>query len=105
MDKLWKICKKLPTDFKPWGKRDRDPPGQSVKDCSCGCKFFARLAWRGTAPDSGWPCGGRGGGRSRWETYPDLYWGVCTNPKSPRAGLLTHEAQGCKFFKLDPSLD
>jgi hypothetical protein len=25
-------------------------------------------------------------------------WGVCTNPKSPRAGLLTFEHMGCAFY-------
>jgi hypothetical protein len=45
-------------------------------DCSCGCRFFFSI-----------------------EGYPD--WGICTNPRSPRAGLLTWEHQGCpkEFFK------
>ena len=46
-------------------------------DCSCGCYFFLWLA----------ECGD---------------WGVCCNPESPRAGLLTWEHQGCKgHFKQD----
>jgi len=46
-------------------------------DCSCGCYFFFNLQ------DSG-------------------DWGVCCNPESPRAGLLTWEHQGCQsHFKLE----
>jgi hypothetical protein len=26
-------------------------------------------------------------------------WGVCTNPKSPRVGLLTFEHMGCEFYE------
>ena len=45
-------------------------------DCSCGCDYFLNLQ------DSG-------------------DWGVCCNPESPRAGLLTWEHQGCKgHFKM-----
>lgn len=40
-------------------------------DCSCGCYYFIELQ------DSG-------------------DWGVCCNPESPRAGLLTWEHQGCQ---------
>jgi len=30
-------------------------------------------------------------------------WGICANPKSPRAGLLTFEHQGCpQFRELSP---
>jgi hypothetical protein len=44
-------------------------------DCSCQCYFFHPL-------------------------LGDLQtdWGVCTNPKSPRAGLLTFEHMGCAFY-------
>jgi hypothetical protein len=44
-------------------------------DCSSGCYFFHRL-------------------------LGDLQadWGVCTNPQSPRAGLLTFEHMGCAFY-------
>lgn len=40
-------------------------------DCSCDCYFFLSLAESGD-------------------------WGVCCNPESPRAGLLTWEHMGCK---------
>jgi len=30
-------------------------------------------------------------------------WGVCVNPASPRAGLLTFEHQGCEQFEHDES--
>jgi hypothetical protein len=38
---LSRICKNLPTDFQPWGERDRD--AEWGPDCSCGCKFFLKL--------------------------------------------------------------
>lgn len=69
----WKVVKKLPTDFEPFGKRPDDERGA---DCSCGCKFFHPL-----------------------EGDAGMDWGVCTNQKSPRSGLLTFEHMGCKFFK------
>jgi hypothetical protein len=72
-DELWKVAKCLPTDFEPYGLRPDDERGA---DCSCGCKFFHELE------------GSRG-----------MDWGVCGNPKSPRAGLLTFEHMGCKFFE------
>ena len=64
---LHKICKHLPTDFEPYGQRKR-----TGDDCSCGCRHFLTLPGR-LGED----------------------WGVCTNPDSPRAGLLTFEHQGC----------
>jgi hypothetical protein len=72
---LWSVCRKLPTDFEPYGERNRDiaEPGE---DCSCGCVHFVQLA------------GGLGND-----------WGICINPKSPRAGLLTFEHQGCPEFQ------
>lgn len=71
---LCRICKDLPTDFKPYGKRSRTT--DYGPDCFCGCEFFHPLF------------GAEGND-----------WGVCFNPKSPRAGLLTFEHQGCKHFK------
>ena len=72
-DRLWELVTKLPTDFKPWGKRDRDADYGS--DCSCGCRFFLPL-----------------------EGDLRLDWGICANPKSPRRGLLTFEHMGCRKF-------
>ena len=49
-------------------------------DCSCGCYYFLTLEDNGD-------------------------WGVCCNPDSERAGLLTWEHQGCKGgFKKDRNL-
>ena len=66
---LHAICIRLPTDFEPYGYRIRTGP-----DCSCGCDWFLPL-----------------------QALP-MDWGVCSNPQSPRCGLLTFEHQGCPFF-------
>jgi hypothetical protein len=70
-DLLHLVCIHRPTDFAPYGIRQRE-----AADCSCGCKHFMTLAG-----DLG------------------ADWGVCANPRSPRAGLLTFEHQGCEFFE------
>jgi hypothetical protein len=73
-DRLHTVCRHLPTDFEPYGKRERN-----AADCSCGCRYFLEL------PD------------------PLRYdWGVCIHPRSPRSGLLTFEHQGCEFFEAEP---
>lgn len=64
---LWSICKRLPSDYEPYGEQDRDNG-----DCSSGCKWYLPL-----------------------EDQP-ADWGVCSNPKSPRCGLLTFEHMGGK---------
>lgn len=73
-DDLWQVTKKLDEDYAPYGKLDRETAfhGTWGMDCSSGCRFYAKLA-------------GKLGGD----------WGVCTNPDSHRAGLLTFEHQGC----------
>ncbi len=76
-DLLHLVCLRRPTDFAPYGLRQRE-----AADCSCGCKHFVPLD------------GGLGAD-----------WGVCTQPRSPRAGLLTFEHQGCEFFVYDEELD
>lgn len=76
-DILWTLCRKLPTDFEPYGERDRDT-ADPCADCSCGCRHFIPL---------------------EGELGSD--WGVCANPKSPRAGLLTFEHQGCPQFETE----
>lgn len=71
----------LPTDYsdyggsiKRWEKSDQNYP-----DCSSGCKYFVPLKG-----DLGYD------------------WGVCSNPKSDRAGLLTWEHQAGLFcFEQD----
>ena len=68
---LFEVAKRLPTDFEPHGQRNQMDNGLVQPDCSY-CRLFRRLA------------GGAG-----------LDWGVCVNPRSPRAGLLTFEQFGC----------
>jgi hypothetical protein len=70
---LHTVCRHLPTDFGPYGKRERN-----AADCSCGCRHFLELS-----------------------EPLNLDWGVCTNPRGPRSGLLTFEHQGCEFFECD----
>ena len=77
-DLLWTVCRKLPTDFEPYGERDRDT-ADPCGDCSCGCRHFVPLKG-----DLGFD------------------WGVCANSASPRAGLLTFEHQGCPQFEPEP---
>jgi hypothetical protein len=74
---LHSICRRLPSDFQPYGERERHGP-----DCSVGCKYFLKLP-------------GKLG----------LDWGVCANPASPRAGLLTFEHQGCEQFETQEPTD
>jgi hypothetical protein len=73
---LWRVAKRLPSDFQPYGKRKRSD--LSPGDCSSNCRWFHKVA------------GMRG-----------LDWGVCANPKSPRAGLLTFEHMGCPRYECD----
>lgn len=72
---LLRIVKRLPSDFQPYGERDRDIAEPS-EDCSCGCRHFLVLD-----------------GELGYD------WGVCANPASPRCGLLTFEHQGCPQFE------
>lgn len=71
-ERLLTIVKHLPGDFEPYGERSRE----YGSDCSCGCKHFLKL--KGSLGHD---------------------WGVCANPISPRAGLLTFEHQGCDEFE------
>jgi hypothetical protein len=70
-EKLWKIDRRLDTDYEPYGKAERDG-----SDCSCGCRHFVKLTN---------------------EIGDD--WGVCSNPESPRSELLTFAHQGCTAFE------
>jgi hypothetical protein len=75
-ERLFQIVKRLPTDYAPYGQVERDrEDGSFAPDCSAGCKFALPLAG-----DLGYD------------------WVVCTNPESPRVGLLTFEHQGCLAF-------
>ncbi len=71
---LLEIVRRLPSDFEPYGDRERHLGEQ---DCSCGCRHYLTFA-----PPLGYD------------------WGVCTNRESPRVGLLTFEHQGCPAFEF-----
>lgn len=73
---LLEIVKKLPSDFEPYGERDREAAWGP--DCSCGCRHFIPLT------------GSLGND-----------WGICANPASPRCALLTFEHQGCPQFESE----
>ena len=68
---LWQIVRRLHTDYEPFGNAEREGLA-----CSSGCRYFIKLA--GDVGND---------------------WGVCSNPESPRAGLLTFEHQGCTSFE------
>jgi hypothetical protein len=80
-DPLWQVLKRLPTDYFDYGgdiKRWEDP-NKDYPDCSSGCKHYITLEH-----DYGYD------------------WGVCSNPDSPRAGLLTWEHQaGVDCFEYE----
>jgi hypothetical protein len=78
---LLSIVKYAALDYAPYGDDDRDLPnadGSGAHDCSCGCRFYRPL-----------------------EGALGSDWGVCANPMSHRAGLLTFEHQGCRQFASD----
>lgn len=77
---LLELCTPLPTDFEPYGRRSRETDWGP--DCSCGCLHFRELEG---------PLGAD--------------WGICSNPKSPRAGMLTFEHQGCREFEYDKRIE
>jgi hypothetical protein len=80
-DHLWNVVKILPTDYSEYGgqiKRSEEVEGY-YPDCSSDCKYFIQLYDKKTA------------------TYFSD-WGICSNFKSPRKGLLTWKYQaglGC----------
>lgn len=84
-DVLWTILTRLPTDYTDYGGEvERWADNGAYPDCSCGCKYFLPL-----------------------EGDLSSDWGVCGNPSSPRAGLLTWEHQtgrGC-FEQEEKSFD
>lgn len=81
VNNLFEHCKILETDYIDYGgkiSRFADPD-YDYRDCSCGCRYFIPLH---DAANKG----------------PNIDFGVCTNPKSRRNGLLTFERQagyGC----------
>jgi hypothetical protein len=79
---LLSIAKRLPTDYTDYGGQVErwQHPEEFYPDCSSGCRHYRRLM------------------SAHEEGVEDADWGVCTNPRSPRAGLLTFEhqaGQGC----------
>lgn len=76
-DPLWNVVKTLPSDYTDYGGTvERWATEEDYPDC-CSCKYFRRLI-------------------GEYEDVEDADWGVCTNPLSPRAGLLTFEHQAGK---------
>jgi hypothetical protein len=76
IDRLWECVIILPSDYSDYGGeviRWEDPEGD-YPDCSCECKWFKPLYDEE---------------RQSWDTD----WGVCSNPNSPRSGMLTWEHQ------------
>lgn len=75
-DPLWQALKILPTDYSDYGgsiERWSDPT-ENYPDCSSRCRHFRRLI-------------------SEHGQVEDADWGVCTNIRSQRVGLLTFEHQ------------
>lgn len=78
---LLELCKVLDTDYVKYGGKITRwlDPDVDYNDCGSGCKYFIPLY---NEADKG----------------SDLDFGVCTNKKSKRCGLLTFERQagfGC----------
>jgi len=76
-DQLWQVCRKLPSDFEPFGERKWEGKQHEKPDCST-CRWFQPLLRPG-----------------------ELDWGTCANHLSPRAGLLTFWEQGCEHFEQE----
>jgi hypothetical protein len=75
-EQLWQVCQQKPGDYAPYGKRKRLKANTILSDRSGECKWYHTLIGRAS-----------------------LDWGVCGNPASHRAGLLTFEHQGCPEFE------
>jgi hypothetical protein len=82
---LLDLCKVLDTDYIDYGGRISRWADSSYNynDCSCGCKYFIPL-YNEKYRDA------------------DMDFGVCTNKKSKRCGLLTFEKQaGYGCFEIE----
>jgi hypothetical protein len=73
-EQLWQACRKLPSDFEPYGQRRWSGKREFRPNCAT-CCWFLELC----------------------RTWPD--WEACANPDSPRVGLLTFWEQGCWQFE------
>jgi hypothetical protein len=76
-EQLWQVCRKLPSDFEPYGERKWEGKRHEKPDCSI-CRWFQPLLRPG-----------------------QLDWGTCAGLLSPRAGLLTFWEQGCGQFEQE----
>lgn len=72
--RLWEVCREQ-ADY----LSGKDTQNHEKPDCSSGCRYFHPL-----------------------EGKHGMDWGVCTEPRSPRAGLLTFEHMGCQYFEQAP---
>jgi hypothetical protein len=84
-DPKWNVLKALPTDYRDYGGKIERWKHVDIEypDCSSGCKWWVPLY-------------------DHKKDGADTDWGVCTNPNSARAGLLTWEHQaGFKCFESD----
>lgn len=72
--RLWETCRDQ-ADY----LSGRDTDNHNKPDCQNACRYFFPLAGDVGAD-----------------------WGVCTEPRSPRAGLLTYEHMGCPYFEQEP---
>lgn len=74
-EQLWSVCPR-PSDLEEWRRLSGQQEGEWLSDCSCGCRWFHPL-----------------------EGLRGADWGVCFNPMSPRAGMVTFEHMGCRGFE------
>lgn len=72
--RLWEVCREQAEYV-----AGTDTDHHNKPDCSSGCRYFM-------------PLEGKNG----------MDWGVCSEPRSSRAGLLTYEHMGCSFFEQEP---
>jgi hypothetical protein len=83
---LWAACRVLPGDYSDYGgevDRWADEEGD-YPDCAGGCRWWVQLF---------------NGDKAQTLDGSDADWGVCTNSRSHRTGLLTWEHQGCLAFE------
>jgi hypothetical protein len=72
--RLWQVCRDQAAYVS-----GKDTDNHEKPDCSSGCRYFHPL-----------------------EGKHGMDWGVCTEPRSSRAGLLTFEHMGCQYFEQAP---
>jgi hypothetical protein len=76
------IAPRHAADYQNFGEADVEFGAGRGMDCSSGCKWYLELKGRLGAD-----------------------WGVCTNPRSHRCGLLTFEHQGCSHYEPMSKID